>query len=377
MKKLVITLSILLFGIYSFSQGVTSVIDSNGVDINDGLAYDGSQYFYGSSFTEGSIYRFDLQGNVEEFATGLTTANGLLVHRNGNLLAADPSGNRIVVYNTLTAQAIDTISIPSPGGMVHFNNSDTLLVTDWTNDRIYKLDPTGAYTDYVIDFRLNAPIGISYMTGTNEYFVANFNNSEVFNITGGQMEYVATLPSTSAGIRWVGFISCTDTSLFATAYNHHQVLEVHTNQTDDVEVIAGISGVSGHVNGDLDSATFFNPNGIYAISDDSILVSEYDMGIVRLISRTDTSISTNIINLVSANKLQLGVYPNPATNRVSIQLANAEFQGIQLMDLSGRVVEVNQSRIAENVIELHTSNLKSGIYLIRADGYYTERLIIE
>jgi DNA-binding beta-propeller fold protein YncE len=261
--------------------------------------------------------------------------------------------------------------------MVHFNNSDTLLVTDWTNDRIYKLDPTGAYTDYVIDFRLNAPIGISYMTGTNEYFVANFNNSEVFNITGGQMEYVATLPSTSAGIRWVGFISCTDTSLFATAYNHHQVLEVHTNQTDDVEVIAGISGVSGHVNGDLDSATFFNPNGIYAISDDSILVSEYDMGIVRLISRTDTSISTNIINLVSANKLQLGVYPNPATNRVSIQLANAEFQGIQLMDLSGRVVEVNQSRIAENVIELHTSNLKSGIYLIRADGYYTERLIIE
>ncbi len=377
MKKLVVTLSTILLSFLCFSQGVSSIIDSNGIDINDGLTYDGSQYFYGSSFTQGNIYRFDLQGNVEEFATGLTTANGLLVHRNGNLFVADPSGNRIVVYNTLTAQAIDTISIPSPGGMVHFNNSDTLLVTDWTNDKIYKLDPTGTYTDYVIDFRLNAPIGISYMAATDEYFVANFNNSEVFNITGGQMEYVATLPATTAGTKWIGFISCTDTSLFATAYNHHQVLEVHTNQTDDVEVIAGISGVTGHVNGSLDSATFFNPNGIYAISDDSILISEYDRGIVRLISRTDTSISTNIINLVSANKLQLTVYPNPASNRVTIQLEKSGDHTIQVMDLSGRVVDVNQSRTSENVIELYTSNLKSGTYLIRIDGYNTERLIIE
>jgi len=360
-----------------FAQAVNSVIDSSGLTINDGLVYDGNHYYYGSSFTEGSVYKFDLAGNVALFASGLETANGLLMARDGRLMVADPDGNRIVVYDTANGSSVDTITMTSPADMVYMGNTDTLLVTDWRSNKIYKLAPDGSFTDFITNSLLDGPVGICYLPDLDTYYINNFNNRVIYRIDGNQLNYVATVPAPNTpGNKWLGFITCSNSMLYGTSFNAHQIYEINPNYVDSVTLLTGIAGQPGHTNGSLDSATFNQPNGILAISDDSILVSEFVGGIVRLIT-TSQNPSTGFSTLRASGK-SITLFPNPAKNaiRATFNDINHDLRSARFFDLSGSTFTLSYSIIDALTVEFNTAALNPGIYFLSVSGHETTKLVI-
>jgi hypothetical protein len=59
------------------------------------------------------------------------------------------------------------------------------------------------------------------------------------------------------------------------------------------------------------------------------------------------------------------IYPNPANDKVSINLKNYGNATIQLFNILGQ--EVKTVYTTENKVEVNVSDLNSGIYFIRVD----------
>ncbi|HSO87090.1 MAG TPA: T9SS type A sorting domain-containing protein, partial [Draconibacterium sp.] len=66
------------------------------------------------------------------------------------------------------------------------------------------------------------------------------------------------------------------------------------------------------------------------------------------------------------NISSLKVYPNPANNSVNIALDPNQFESVQMIDLTGKVVL--NSNIEHSITRLNISHLQNGIYLVKASG---------
>ena len=69
------------------------------------------------------------------------------------------------------------------------------------------------------------------------------------------------------------------------------------------------------------------------------------------------------ITEISADARSFGLYPNPATNAVTLEFNNNSVKNISLLDLTGRVV-LNTS-VSDEKTTLNISNLAKGIYYVR------------
>lgn len=76
-----------------------------------------------------------------------------------------------------------------------------------------------------------------------------------------------------------------------------------------------------------------------------------------------------------------GVYPNPATSALTIQLHDEkEVENIAIMDVTGKLVKEVTARPQAKNITTDVSNLPAGMYLVRVvskNGMHTQKLIIE
>ena len=59
------------------------------------------------------------------------------------------------------------------------------------------------------------------------------------------------------------------------------------------------------------------------------------------------------------------IFPNPANSEINIlSLSNSNYYNIEIHDLTGRIVKIENSRISNNTT-LDVSDLKSGNYIIK------------
>jgi hypothetical protein len=81
-----------------------------------------------------------------------------------------------------------------------------------------------------------------------------------------------------------------------------------------------------------------------------------------------TSLYTGIsVNTESKSKLSsISVYPNPANSTVSVSLDPSQYERIQIIDLSGKVIQ--SSEVKNNITRLNVNQLHNGIYLVKAFG---------
>lgn len=373
---------LIMLSICICAQDVHTIIEVDSIKVNDGIVQGGHNEYYVSSFTEGSIYKFDLKGNVNLLTTGLVTSNGLYINSYGELLAADPDGNKIYKIDTTTGRFLDTISIHSPGAIAGIPGNDTLLVTDWRTNRIHKLAPDGSSSTYLSGAPLNAPVGICYLPSEQNILVANFNNRRIYRIRNNTLEYIATVPApNTSGNRWLGFITCSNDRVFATSLNAHAIYEVFTNHTDSVRLLAGIPGRPGKTDGSIDGATFNLPNGILSIDNgDSLLVSDYGNGIIRLISLDSMVVSIHHL----AHKAPLiQVFPNPVTQKLNIQIdQKLKVEEIRLTSLNGKVVKdrLTFEKKSDNLISVGLPKVYSGVYflqLLAGETYTSTKVLIK
>lgn len=81
-----------------------------------------------------------------------------------------------------------------------------------------------------------------------------------------------------------------------------------------------------------------------------------------------TALYTGIsVNADSKSKLSsISVYPNPANSSVNVSLDPSQYEYIQMIDLNGKVIQ--SSNVKNNITRLNVSQLRNGIYLVKAFG---------
>ena len=77
----------------------------------------------------------------------------------------------------------------------------------------------------------------------------------------------------------------------------------------------------------------------------------------------------------------IGVYPNPSTGKVNIEIDSACPECLTVLDINGREIETGQIRfVGDNSLEIDLSELESGIYLVKytnGNQTLTSRLVLE
>lgn len=98
---------------------------------------------------------------------------------------------------------------------------------------------------------------------------------------------------------------------------------------------------------------------------------------------TDTRISPqNNCNITAVetinNAIEVQIYPNPASDQMTVEVTDVRVQTIELLDYQGRIVR-QQNNIGENsVIQLNLSNVSNGLYLLQLtteEGLVTRKIV--
>jgi hypothetical protein len=72
---------------------------------------------------------------------------------------------------------------------------------------------------------------------------------------------------------------------------------------------------------------------------------------------------------VQAESVEMDAYPNPFKTTLSVKVSNPDHETVtmQMMDLTGRAMEVQVPQAVENIYILDTQHIPSGFYILRVN----------
>jgi lysyl endopeptidase len=126
----------------------------------------------------------------------------------------------------------------------------------------------------------------------------------------------------------------------------------------------------------LNSAQWGGTNGSLSIKNNSnatiFTLNPVDFGGSRSVFIRNVGSGSNSLNALDANSIVM--YPNPATDQVTILANGLEIDKIELVNLAGQTIKTVQSTNTVN-----TNDLSAGVYLVKiyaADSVVTKQLVI-
>ncbi len=302
--------------------------------------------------------------------------------KNNMIRKIAPDGTVTTVAGTGTAGSANgagnTATFNYPNGLA-IDAADNVYVADALNNMIRKITPAGIVStlagstlsgnvnDQDTNARFNYPTGIA-VDGTGNLFVADENNHIIRKITAGG------LVTTFAGSSNPDNIDDTATAaaffspygIAIDASNNLYVAEIGNNKIRKitpgrrVSSVAG-NGVAGYDDGIRENATFNNPTGIAVDGTGILFVGDWKNNMIRKIDLTGAGIFT------ASPKEQLLLYPNPASDRLSIP--TKEGSAITIYNLLG--AKVYEGIATGHITTLSTKAYPAGLYsvtLILKDG---------
>jgi hypothetical protein len=335
------------------AQQVSTVFNSSSMQIDDAIIQDDKGNIFGSHYMGSRVYKITPNGIVSIFKSGLNTPNGLALDSQNNLYIVDNIGNRIYKLDSMGNQLL-SVNISGPSGIIKEIDSDTMIITQYTGHAVRKLAPNGMVSIQPMHygFPLNGPVGLCYSSDSTLY-VGNFGDRKIYKFVNDTIEYIAQAPG-NANVN-LGFIAYANGLIYGTSFLSNKIYEVNPNFIDSVKLYSGSN--QGNLDGPLSSATFNNPNGIFASKGgDSLLISDFNTGNIRMISGLITGIDYN-----GESNLNFSLYPNPNKNHFFISSSQL-IKRIEIIDIAGRIVfELNDLNQNDAVI---THNLNAGNYIL-------------
>ncbi len=346
----------LTFSKSSHSQTVSTFVDifSNGARITDDLLFDSQGNLYGSDYSGNAVYKISPSGIINTVVSGLDSPNGLALDSQGNLFICDNTADNIYKVDT-SGSISDSFAISGPSGIIKDLNSDTLFFTTYNGNKLMKLAPDGTIYPWFSGSPLNGPVGLCF-DNQGQLYLSNFTDRRIYRVYRDSVQYLARVPGTSASA--LGFITYAFGSIWATNFQNHKIYRVFTAYQDSVVLYAGSS--AGFTDGALDSATFHQPNGI-AVKDDSLFISEFATGNIRVIANIDADLRVKK-NQISQPKIAF--YPNPASTEVHLQFTDGPRSfDYEIIDEQGALVQSGQNE--QSPVDIST--LKKGLYLLKIE----------
>ncbi|MDO1501737.1 T9SS type A sorting domain-containing protein [Winogradskyella maritima] len=355
-KKITLVAS-LSMATFSFSQTVSTVNEGN---FYDSIAQDSQGIIYCSDFPNGSVYKYDTSGNVTVFASGFTNPNGVAVNGQDEIFICDATANTVSKYaasgNLLTTYSTD---INNPTGIKNIPGTTDMLIVEYNNNTLKQLASDGTVTTLFSGAPLNGPSGIAFVNG--ETFISNYNNRMIMKFEGGAMTMLTQLPATAPNANFLGFITASNSQLYATQLGEHKVYQI-----DPISGNGTVYGGSslGNDDGDISTATFNFPNGILAdATNDRIYVSDAGTSNLRIID--NAFLSTTDFDQ-SENNFEVFINKEKDTLNINANLFSDEKVSIKIFEVSGKEI-LSKDFNVENLVfskAIDTNKISPGIYFI-------------
>jgi hypothetical protein len=257
---------------------------------------------------------------------------------------------------TVTSTGTFTVTVPNPAPVIRSlapatavagSGAFTLTVngTGFIAGSAVSFDGTLLTTTFVSDTQLTAVVPASAVAVADTYAVTVTNPAP-----GG---------GTSAAVTFTAITAVpTITSFTPTSGGPGTAVTITgTNFTGATAVQIGSFAIPSFTVVSATSITLVLPNGTGSVS-----------GLLRVITPSGTAISAVPFNLVSATALSqalpgLQVFPNPATDHLTVVLPQAGAATVALRDLAGRVVLAPVALAADQQLHL-PAGLAAGVYLL-------------
>ncbi len=329
---------------------------SSGARFTDDLIFDSQGNLYGSDYAGNSVYKLSPRGIVSPIISGLKAPNGLAFDSQGNLFVCDNTGNKIYKVSS-SGVLLDSIATNSPSGIIKDRNSDTLYFASYLDNELKKLSPDGVILPWLAGNPMNGPVGLCY-DASGQLYLGNSNDRKIFKVFPDSLSFLASIPGTNNS--YMGFISAAFGSLWATNFQNHKIYRVFTGFTDSVALYAGSN--AGFTNGSIDSARFRQPNGIVA-KNDSLYISEYSTGHIRIVSDIDADLG---ISQPKLDAPQIELYPNPCTKYFTVKsLSLSHHSQYEILSTEGQLF-MKASLNADQ--EVKVESLNAGFYFLVFKG---------
>ena len=291
------------------------------------------ELFMGHIFKAIRFFKITADGIATPFVSGIQNPNGLAFDNSQNLYVVgwgegtiwkvDPSGTKDALISGLA----------NPSGLAQLLNEDTLLFSTPVQNSISKLTLDGVVIPYIVDNQLNDPVGLDY-NESGELIIANFSDNRIFKVEADEsLSLIVNIQAEPPGI---GYVECLGDYIYATMFSSNKIYR--TDYDGNFVLVAG--STLGSVDGDASVARFNNPNGILSTTNgDSILVSDYGTGSLRII--TDLDLINSVEGKLPVVLEGIKIFPNPTSEKLFLEFSIPERLtriSWEIIDAIGKVI---------------------------------------
>jgi sugar lactone lactonase YvrE len=138
------------------------------------IAFDRQGQMYVSSRFDGAVYRVAPNGTLTTYAEGMGVATGIAFDREQSLYVGDRNGTIFKIGRDQQVFVFATLELSVSAYHLAFGAHGDLFVTG-PNDRVYKIDPSGAVTTFYKG--LGRPQGLAFDVDGNLYVAASLSGT--------------------------------------------------------------------------------------------------------------------------------------------------------------------------------------------------------
>lgn len=268
---------------------------------------------------------------------------------------SSPTAGKVYKYNH-GGQRLDSVNVTSPAEII-LDPDGTWYLAQGQSNRIVRYAPDN--TQFVL--ASGVPLSGNQALARDEngiFYTCNAYNADVIRIdpVSGIKTVLTTLPTATPYS--TGYLSYSNGYLYVPS-GVNCIYKVDTSGMA-FTVFAGTEGVAGDVGGHLAGALFDGPKGVaFSSAGDSLFFTDANNGKVKMISGLQALGLMEPLDAAS----ELTLYPNPATDKISLKMENDVPFSVQVFDKNGSLLPLSQVFI-DNTIELALSEIAAGTYFV-------------